>query len=209
MDIYSIFALLFGIIVKLFDDIIDNPVFRSIFGSFDKLTEEILKSLIITLTVILIMKEPLIGLIFVIFIIAVIISDVFFYKKEMYEHKGMDHDFWWAYSLVIILLTVFVFLIKNDINLNIPIFIVVCLFIFALYIAEPYLIPENNSKRKIYSRIILTILFASFIYFRDELNTIISINEDIVYLILLALGYTSTSVIINTFISPNDDTHLN
>jgi hypothetical protein len=206
MDIFFIIALLFGIFLKLFDDIIDNSLFRSIFGSYDKISEEIFKTFIITLNTILILKEPFFGLSFVVCSIAMILGDMFFYKEKNYEHKGMDHDFWWSYSIITFLITGFSFFVKENIETNIPIFLLLTFFIFGIFLIEPYFIPENNSKNKTYSRSIIVILYSIFLYFKDDISILLASNIDyITYLIGGTTSYFALSIIINTIYPINND----
>lgn len=199
MNIYFIIAILFGIFLKLFDDIIDNPLFRAAFGSYDKIIEEFLKTGIMSLNTVLIMKEPLFGFSFVLCSIAMIISDMLFYKEEKYEHKGMDHDFWWSYALITLLVTGISFFVAENLNINVPVFTILIFLIFGIFLIEPYLMPENHSKNKIYIRSIIVILYSIFLYFSDEISVLLSTNIDyIIYLIGGTTSYFILSIIINT-----------
>ncbi len=199
MNIYFIIAVLFGIFLKLFDDIIDNPLFRAAFGTYDKIIEEFLKAGIMSLNTVLIMKEPLFGLSFVLCSIAMILGDVFFYKEEEYEHKGMDHDFWWSYTLITFFLTGFSFFVVENFEINIYLFILLFFFIFSIFLIEPYIIPENNSKNKTYSRIFFIIINSLFLYFNNNISNLFSTNINyLIYLVQATTSYFILSIIINT-----------
>lgn len=198
MDIYYFCAALYGIFFKLFDDIIDNNTFRSIFGKYDIFFEELFKYIIVSLTDILTLKDPLFGSIIVLGFTGNVISDNFLLKEENNKEKTLDNSFWWIYYVVTIFITFISFMVSENYNFNLYIFIALVILVAIISIIEPYYFPENTSKNKNYSRLLAIILSLIILYFSNIIKMFLNENIDYAfYFITLLITYLSTSLIIN------------
>lgn len=199
IDTYYIYSILFGIFSKLFDDIIDNPIFRSIFGTNAEIAEEFFKAGMYSFSTSIIIHNPLFGLLFVLISASIIIGDKYFYKDIGVDHKAIDNNTWCSYIIFTILLTIITFILETHPDVNyLFFFITTTVICIGCIILEPYIMPENNSKRKMKFRLYGTFFLMFLIWNKELIQKYMPMNMDYYfYFLFFIIGYFSFSLIIN------------
>jgi hypothetical protein len=200
MDPYYIFSFLFGISSKLFDDIIDNPKFRAIFGNNAHFMEEVFKAGMYSFNTLIIQHNPIFGLFFILLSITMIFGDNYIYNENGTEHKAFDNQGWWGYFIITTIITLLSFIFFESSQIHYPFFILFTLIVLLFgFIIEPFLIPENNSSFKTKFRAFVVLLIPFFLYNKDLIQKYIPMDFTFYfYFITFVFSYFLLSVIINT-----------
>ena len=198
MDTYSI---LFGVFSKLVDDMLDNPVFRTAFGKNGDTAIEFFKAAMYSFSAGLIIHNPIFGLFFVLVSTAAIIQDIYFNKIIDPKDKALNDKTWHAYIAITGFLTALSFLFNPPTDVHYPFFFITTILIcIGCIILEPFLIPENNSTRKMKFRLYGSFFVYFLIYNRHLIQSYMPMNMDYYFHFLhFIIGYFITSLIINYF----------
>lgn len=169
-----ILCFVYGIILKIYDDITDNKL------KVDIYYVELLKYIVITLFSIIFYNNVVFSTLWFVMAFASLLMDKFYTSKlenskDNNEQKDLTcfNDNLWVYSLILsgvaIIYHIFMNLNKmEDIHLfdykNITLFINI-IFNIVLVITEIYVTPENASEKKLYMRILACTLYSILVYY--------------------------------------------
>jgi len=173
-SINLVLSFLFGLFLKVYDDIIDNKL------NISEYYVDILKYFVITLFSIIFFNDGVFSTLFVVMGFSSLIMDKF-YTSNLHISKDTDeqkdllalNDNVWVYSCILSGCFIIYHIFKNfnslkSINLfsykNITLFISIVINFFIIII-EIYFTPEHASEKKLYSRICVLIILCIFIYY--------------------------------------------
>jgi len=202
-------AFLYGIIFKIYDDIIDNKLRVNSFYT------DLLKYFVITLFSILFYNDIIFSILWFSMAVASFLMDKYYTNKlvdskdtlEQKDFTCMNEDTWF-YSLIlsggfIIYHCVIFFInqyqtqtqIQNEFSLfsykNITLFVNVLINI-TIVISDIYFTPEHSSDKKLYARIIVLILLSTFVYYMSYFSDYI--YEGNYGIMLMNIGFLIGSV---------------
>jgi fatty acid desaturase len=194
---------LYGIVFKIYDDIIDNKLNVSAFYV------NLLKYFVITLFSIIFYNDIIFSILwfsmaFVSFLLDKYYTNKLAESKDTVEQKDftcMNEDTW-LYSLILsgifIIYHGVIFFVKNqqlDFNLfsykNITFFINLLINI-AIVTLDIYFTPEHSSNKKLYARIVVLMLLCIFVYYMIQFSEYI--YEGNYGIMLMNIGFLLGSV---------------
>lgn len=195
-SINLVLALLFGIFLKIYDDIIDTKL------QVNQYYVDLLKYFIITLFSILFYNDA-------IFSILVFLGSFVSFIMDKYYTCHLDdnqtdllalNDNIWVYTFILSGVFILYHLVQNFTQLqnmklgdtkNLTFFLII--FINFIFISlEIYVTPENASDKKLYVRICLLILFIFLFYYMTGYSD--SIYEGNYVIVLMYIGWAIASV---------------
>ena len=193
-----LFSFLYGIILKVYDDIIDNKL------DVDPFYIDLFKYLTISLFSILFYADSVFSFLWFEMTLLSIFMDVFYTKnlfcnKEQFDAKKLEcmNDTVWVYSTILSGLFTIYHLWYNRYHLTdsmknktLFLFILLC---GAIIITDIYITPEHASEKKLHTRIIV-LLVLSVLYYLMTAYAKNILYEGNFYTILMFIGFLVTSV---------------
>ena len=201
-SINLVLSFIYGIIFKIYDDIIDNKL------NISEYYVGILKYFVITLFSIIFYNDGVFSTLWFVMAFSSLIMDKFYTSKlekskDTNEQKDFTcfNDNLWMYSLFLSGFFIFYHFFKNFNNLNtIDLFnyknITFCINILIniiIVVVDIYYTPEHASSKKLYARIFVLILLCIFIYYMTRFSEYI--YEGNYGIILMNIGFLIGSVI--------------
>jgi hypothetical protein len=201
-SINLLLSFLFGIFLKIYDDIIDNKL------NISEYYVGILKYFVITLFSIIFFNDVVFTIIYFEMTLLSLLMDKF-YTSKLHISKDTDeqkdllalNDNVWMYSCILSGCFIIYHIFKNFNNLNtidlfnyknITFFINIIINFFIITI-DIYLTPEHSSEKKLYARIFMLIILCIFIYYMTNFSEYI--YEGNYGIILMHIGFLISSVI--------------
>jgi hypothetical protein len=201
-SINLLLSFLFGIFLKVYDDIIDNKL------NISEYYVGILKYFVITLFSIIFFNDVVFTIIYFEMTLLSLLMDKF-YTSKLHISKDTDeqkdllalNDNVWMYSCILSGCFIIYHVFKNFNNLktidlfsykNITLFINIVINFFIITI-DIYLTPEHASEKKLYVRIFVLIILCIFIYYMSRFSEYI--YEGNYGIILMNIGFLISSVI--------------
>jgi hypothetical protein len=204
-SINLVLSFLYGIIFKIYDDIIDNKL------NISEYYVGILKYIVITLFSIIFYNDGVFSTLWFVMAFSSLIMDKFYTSKlEKSKDTNEQKDFTcfndnvWMYSLLLSGFFIFYHFFKNfnsfkSIDLfsykNITFFINIVINII-IVVVDIYYTPEHASSKKLYARIFVLILLCIFIHYMTRFSEYI--YEGNYGIILMNIGFLIGSI---TFLS--------
>ena len=201
-SINLVLSFLFGLFLKVYDDIIDNKL------NISEYYVDILKYFVITLFSIIFFNDGVFSTLWVVMALSSLIMDKF-YTSKLHISKDTDeqkdllcmNDNVWVYSCILSGCFIIYHIFKNFnslkyINLfsykNITLFISIVINIFIIII-DIYFTPEHASEKKLYLRICVLIILCIFIYYMTNFSEYI--YEGNYGIMLMHIGFLIGSII--------------
>ena len=201
-SINLVLSFLFGLFLKVYDDIIDNKL------NISEYYVGILKYFVITLFSIIFFNDGVFSTLWVVMALSSLIMDKF-YTSKLHISKDTDeqkdllcmNDNVWVYSFILSGCFIIYHIFKNFnslkyINLfsykNITLFISIVINIFIIII-DIYFTPEHASEKKLYLRICVLIILCIFIYYMTNFSEYI--YEGNYGIMLMHIGFLIGSII--------------
>lgn len=204
-SINLVLSFLFGLFLKVYDDIIDNKL------NISEYYVDILKYFVITLFSIIFFNDGVFSTLWFVMAFSSLIMDKFYTSKlEKSKDTNEQKDFTcfndnvWVYSLLLSGFFIFYHFFKifnslKYINLfsykNITLFISIVINFFIIII-DIYFTPEHASEKKLYVRICVLIILCIFIYYMIYFSEYI--YEGNYGIMLMHIGFLISSI---TFLS--------
>ena len=198
-------SIILGIIVKAYDEIVDNNL------KINKYYIIALQFSMIFLSFYLYFNDALFMLICTLGYYCAYIYDYILLnnKASNTTQLAMNDTFWHFYAILLVPMIIFNY--NNILNINIDIIKIIILFlviitVFTICLIEAYFFPEENSSIKILIRclfILFNIIILSFtLYFNSYFYNCISLY------ISFWIGYITTFVIFKQYIIPGSNIHI-
>jgi hypothetical protein len=201
-SINLVLSFLFGIFLKVYDDIIDNKL------NISEYYVGILKYFVITLFSIVFFNDVVFSIIYFEMTLLSFLMDKF-YTSKLHISKDTDeqkdllalNDNVWVYSCILSGCFIIYHIFKNFNNLksidlfsckNITLFINIVINFFIIT-TDIYFTPEHASDKKLYTRIFVLIILCIFIYYMTRFSEYI--YEGNYGVILMNIGFLISSVI--------------
>jgi hypothetical protein len=201
-SINLVLSFLFGLFLKVYDDIIDNKL------NISEYYVSILKYFVITLFSIIFFNDGVFSIIYFEMTLVSFLMDKF-YTSKLHISKDTDeqknllalNDNVWVYSCILSGCFIIYHIFKNFnslkyINLfnykNITFFINIIINFFIITI-DIYFTPEHASEKKLYTRIFVLIILCIFIYYMTNFSEYI--YEGNYGIMLMHIGFLIGSVI--------------
>jgi hypothetical protein len=201
-SINLVLTLIYGIIFKIYDDIIDNKL------NISKYYVDILKYIVITLFSIIFFNDGVFSTLWFVMAFSSLIMDKFYTSKlqkskDTNEQKDFTcfNDNLWMYSLFLSGFFIIYHIFKNFNSLksidlfnykSITFFINIVINII-IVVVDIYYTPEHASEKKLYARIFVLIVICIFIYYMSRFSEYI--YEGNYGIILMNIGFLISSVI--------------
>ena len=195
----QIFCLFFGVVFKIYDDIVDNKL------NINTFYIDLLKYFVITLFSIIFYNDIIFSILWFSMAVVSFLMDKYYTSKleisqDTCESKNLLalNDNIWIYSAILSGIFIFYHLTinySNKLNIysykNITLFISVLLNI-TIAISDIYFTPEHASDKKLYARIAALILLSIFTYYMTYYSEYI--YEGNYGIMFMNIGFLTTSI---------------